>query len=301
MPRVSVIIPCYNHARYLADAVVSVIGQTYRDWEIIIVDDGSTDASAAVAAQLIADQPQASIRLLRQANSGPAHSRNNGIRHSQGDYILPLDADDMLAPTLLARMVAALDADPSIGFVYCDVRRFGAESTTLRSSAFSLDRLRFDAMMMPETLFRREAWQSVGGFYEEREFAYEDWDFWLALAAAGWQGHHIAEPLVYYRRTAEGSRLTGGQQRDLELRAELFLRHHTLYPPAVTAWAQRVCSPTWRNRRHLRSAVHWLAAFCWYLLLLARYQPALLRRALVRPLFWRMPIRIQGIMRRFGG
>jgi glycosyltransferase involved in cell wall biosynthesis len=296
-PRISVVIPCYNHAGVLPEAVLSVIAQHYDDWEIIIVDDGSSDDSAAVAERLIATYRARPIALMRQPNSGPGRSRNAGIERARGEYILTLDADDMLAPEMLARTAAVLDASPNVGFVYTDVRRFGAEANILHSSPFSRDRLRFDAMMMPETLFRRAAWEQVGGFFEAREFRYEDWDFWLSIAAAGWGGHHIAEPLVFYRRNAEGSRLTGGQLRDLELRAELFLRHRELYEPPVIAWAERVCSPAWSRDRRLRTPAHWLPAFAGYLALLARYQPRLLPRAALRPLFWRMPIGWQGKLR----
>src|SRR4051812_18713622 len=97
-PQISVIIPCYNHGRYLPGAVASVVAQTFDDWELIIVDDGSTDDSAAIAEQLIATYSRHSMHLLRQTNQGLSASRNNGIRSARGIYILPLDADDQIEP-----------------------------------------------------------------------------------------------------------------------------------------------------------------------------------------------------------
>lgn len=296
-PRVSVVIPCYNQARFLPEAVASVVAQTMADWEILIVDDGSPDDTAAVAERLIAAHPGRRITLIRQPNSGPGASRNAAIRRARGAYILPLDADDTVAPTLLAEMTAVLDAHPEVGFVYADVQRFGEERTVLRTRPYSLDRLRFDCLMMPETLFRRVAWAQVGGFNAAPAFRYEDWDFWLRLAAAGWQGHHIARPLVGYRRVASGSRLSAGRRNDLELRAQLVRSHRRLYEPALVTWAEQIGSPAWSRDWQLRSQAHWLAAQAWYSALIARYQPRMLPKVLLRPIFWRIPVRRQGSLR----
>jgi glycosyltransferase involved in cell wall biosynthesis len=292
--RVSVVIPCYNHAHYLPEAIAGVVAQTFRDWEAIIVDDGSPDDTAAVAARLIAAHPDRAIRLLRQPNRGLAASRNNAINVARGEYILPLDADDSIEPPMLAQTVAVLDARPEVGFVYTDVRRFGGESSILRCADYSLDRLRFDCLMMTATLFRKRAWAGTVGF---RDMHYEDWDFWLSLAEAGWQGWHIAQPLVRYRR-ATGSMLGAAQRHDLELRARIVLNHPHLYAPDVIAWASRVYVPGAPPPGALRSTARWLGAFAGYVRLLARHQPRLLPRSLLRPLFWRLPLGQQGYARR---
>jgi glycosyltransferase involved in cell wall biosynthesis len=296
-PRVSVIIPCYNQARFLPEAVASVVAQSSADWEILIVDDGSPDDTAAVAERLIAAYPERRITLLRQPNSGPGASRNTAIRRAQGLYILPLDADDTIAPTMLAETAAILDARPEVGFVYTDVRRFGEEATTLHTVPYSLDALRFDCLMMPETLFRRAAWAQTDGFNEAIAFRYEDWDFWLRLAHAGWQGYHLARPLVGYRRVATGSRLSAGRRNDLELRAQLVLNHAALYEPGFVTWARVVLSPAWSREGQLRSWPHWLLANAGYCVLIARHRPAMLPKALLRPLFWRISVRRQGRLR----
>jgi glycosyltransferase involved in cell wall biosynthesis len=306
-PRVSVVIPCYNQAQYLPDAVASVVAQTLDDWEIIVVDDGSPDDTAAVAEALIARyapaqsaiaaNPQRRIALIRQQNRGPGASRNAAIRQARGAYILPLDADDLIAPTMLAEAAAALDAHPEVGFVYTDVQRFGEEQTVLRTAPYDLDALRFDCLMMPETLFRRAAWAQTSGFNEAPDFRYEDWDFWLRLAQAGWQGRHLARPLVRYRRVAGGNRLSAGLRHDLELRAKIVRGHAALYEPAMVAWAERVLSPGWSPGGELRGVGRWLAAYLWYCALIARYRPAMLPKATMRPLFWRMPVRYQGRLR----
>jgi len=296
-PRVSIVIPCYRHAQFLPEAVASVVAQTFTDWEIIIIDDGSPDDTAAVAQRLIAAHPDRRIRLIRQENRGQAEARNTGIHAARAPYILPLDADDMIEPEMLAQTVVALDAHPEVGFVYTDVRRFGAENNILRTRPYSLDHLRFENLMMPATLFRREAWEQTGGFRTSKPvLGYEDWDFWVGLAEAGWEGLHIAQPLLRYRRTA-GSALSTARCYDLELRAHIFLNHQRLYEPDVLAWARRVTSPEWSFDGKLRSPWRWLLAYLGYLALIRRYYPLLLLPSLVRPIFWRLPIPWQGRLR----
>jgi glycosyltransferase involved in cell wall biosynthesis len=295
--RVSIVIPCYRQAQFLPEAVASVVAQTFTDWEIIIVDDGSPDDTAAVAQRLIAAHPDRRIRLIRQENRGLAEARNAGIRVARAPYILPLDADDMLEPEMLAQTVAALDAHPEVGFVYTDVRRFGAENNILRTRPYSLNRLRFQNLMMPATLFRREAWGQVGGFRMVKPVqGCEDWDFWISLAEAGWEGLHIAQPLLRYRRTA-GSMVSTVRRYNLEVRAHIFLNHQRLYEPDVLAWARRVTSPAWSVDGKLRSPWRWLLAYLGYLALIRRYYPLLLLPSLVRPIFWRLPIPWQGRLR----
>lgn len=296
-PRAGVIIPCYNQARFLPEAVASVVAQTFTGWEIIIVDDGSPDDTALVAQRLIAAFPERRIRLVRQDNRGLAAARNAGIEATRAPYILPLDADDAIEPEMLALAVAALDAHPEVGFVYTDVQRVGAERNILRTLPYSLERLRFECLMMPATLFRRKAWAQAGGF---RMFGaaqgYEDWDFWICLAEAGWKGMHIAQPLVRYRRT-ESSMLSHARRHDLELRAQIILDHRRLYEPDAVAWATRVLSPAWSVNWRLRSPWRWLLAYLGYVALIAQRHPPLLLRAIVHPLFWRMPIPWQGRLR----
>ncbi|MGQ9550724.1 MAG: glycosyltransferase family 2 protein [Roseiflexus sp.] len=296
-PKVSVVIPCYRQAHFLSEAVASVVAQTFTDWEIIIVDDGSPDDTAKVARRLIAAHPDRRIRLIRQENRGLAEARNAGIRVARAPYILPLDADDMLEPEMLAQTVAVLDSHPTVGFVYTDVRRFGAENNVMRTLPYSLERLRFENMMMPATLFRREAWEQVGGFRSVSPIqGYEDREFWVSLAEAGWMGLHIPQPLLRYRRT-EGSMLSQARRHDLELRAQIFLGHPSLYEPDVLAWARRVISPEWSVDGLLRSPWHRLLAYLGYLALIRRHHPALFLPSLVHPVFWRLPIACQGRLR----
>jgi glycosyltransferase involved in cell wall biosynthesis len=128
--RVSVVIPCFNYGHHLSEAVETVLAQTLQAFEIIIVDDGSTDDSATVAQGLIEAHPETSIRLISQPNSGsPGHSRNVGITAARAPYIVCLDADDMLALDYLERCAVTLDAHPEAAIAYGALQCFGDDTT----------------------------------------------------------------------------------------------------------------------------------------------------------------------------
>src|SRR4051812_33422066 len=120
MPRISVVTPCYNAFAFIGRTIVSVFDQSYRDWEHIVVDDGSRDESAASVARLLPGEPR--LRLIRQDNGGCARARNVGFDACSRDseYLLFLDADDCLEPHMLKTMVDYLDAHPDVGMAYCD-------------------------------------------------------------------------------------------------------------------------------------------------------------------------------------
>jgi glycosyltransferase involved in cell wall biosynthesis len=240
---VSVIIPCFNYARFLPDAVASLIAQTFENWELIIVDDGSTDESVMAARMQMARHPDRHIRLFQQPNAGPATARNTGAARAAGEYVLFLDADDMLAPALLDRATAILRERPEVGFVYSGMQLFGQDRHEWPSVPFSMRLLALDNYVPPHALVRRAAWQQVGGFDAARSlWAFEDWDFWLRVAAAGWNGWHIAEPLVRYRR--HGRSLSDAVQRAYEwdVRAQLICKHPRLYGRRLAAWAAARCA-----------------------------------------------------------
>src|SRR5262245_46410019 len=113
---VSVIIPCFNYGRYLNECIESLVRQSYGKWEAIIVDDGSSDETETVGHALASKD--ARVRYLRIQNAGVAIARNTGIEASKGTYLLALDADDLLRPAALEKMVKVLLRDKQIGFVY---------------------------------------------------------------------------------------------------------------------------------------------------------------------------------------
>ena len=206
MPRVSVIIPAYNAAATIAGTVDTIIRQTFQDFEIICVDDGSTDRTLAIVRQY-GDR----VRLVEQPNSGPAAARNNGARHSSGEYLAFLDADDLWMPQFLERSVAALDADPALSLVYCNCALADSEGVALDTSLVgdgfdhppSLNELltRLWPIMPSAALVRRSAYDACGGYRDALKgasFRFEDVDFWIKMREQG-PFSYIAEPLITWR------------------------------------------------------------------------------------------------------
>lgn len=242
-PLVSFVVPCYNYARFLSEAIASIVAQTIDDWEAIIVDDGSPDDTLAVARGLLAQYAGRRLRLLHQPNAGPAAARNNGAHAAQGEFLVFFDADDLLDSTFLAQTLAIAQADPSLGFVYTGMRMFGHDQHVWPSIPFDAQLLALDNFIPQHCLVRRAAWQQVGGFDVARSLrGFEDWDFWLRVVAAGWAGHHIAAPLVCYRR--HGSSLTDAVRADYawDVRAQLVVKHPKHYGPRLAAWALARCA-----------------------------------------------------------
>lgn len=237
MPEVSVVIPCYNHARYLIGAVRSVQAQTYTDWEIIIIDDGSRDGTDRVIDRLTTQSGQGSITAIFKDNGGVAAARNAGIGASSGAYILPLDADDRIAPTMLERSVALLGERYDLAIAYTDGVAFaaGLEPSAIRMPAWDPDRLREENCLASCSLYRRRTWEEVGG-YNVQMPSYEDWDFWLGCAERGFNAGHIPATLFGYRIGHTGLHAEG-LRRDLELRARIVLNHPRLFSQATLAWA----------------------------------------------------------------
>jgi glycosyltransferase involved in cell wall biosynthesis len=228
IPTVSVIIPCYGQAQYLPAAVASVVAQTFDDWELVVVDDGSPDDTAQVAERLINRHVGRRIRLLRGPNQGLSRARNTGIEAARGRYILPLDADDEVAPTMLESTVDVLERDPSIAAVYTDLQQFGEGDHLIRAADFNPNTLPDANHLSYCSLYRREVWEAVGGYNPNMKWGYEDWDFWLGVVEKGYQARRIPQPLFRYRIRATGM-YAGAVEHDSELRRQMTVNHPMMY------------------------------------------------------------------------
>ncbi len=236
-PAVSVVITCFNYAHWLPDSVDSVLEQSLTDFELLIVDDGSTDDSLAVAGRLAAGDDR--ITVLTQANAGqPAIPRNRAIERARGRYIASLDADDRLGPTALERSAAALDGDPRAGLAYLQQQDFGASCDLHPLLDWRLERLKRTNFLPSATMFRRAAWQLAGG-YNTNVRGYEDWDLWLGIAEAGFCGLPVPDALWFYRRH-EGGVFNQSKGGDLRLKAQVIVNRPGVFGDGVLDWARRV-------------------------------------------------------------
>jgi glycosyltransferase involved in cell wall biosynthesis len=235
--KVSVVVPCFNSVATLHEAVRSVQQQTLRDFEIVLVDDGSTDATRALIARIAGAHPRVRIEPILQANAGTAAARNAGIARARGRYVLPLDADDLIAPTMLERCATLLDSDPEIDIVYCDREDFGDISAIRSAGSFAVERLKFFNQLGYCSLYRRSLWQAIGG-YRTNVSGFDDWDFWIAAAVRERKAAHIPEPLFKHRRHAQSQlwRLMPAFER---LHAQIILNNRAAYSEDEVAMAER--------------------------------------------------------------
>lgn len=222
-PTVAVVVTCYNLGRFLDEAVDSVLAQTYDDFEIVIVDDGSTDVETV---QLLAAYRRSKTRVIRSENRGLSAARNLGIRASRSPYVTTLDADDRFVPTMLEQSVRTLEGDPAIAFASHWLRTFGDEVWEWKPQRCDLGALADANTINGAALMRRECFEVVGGFDEEMRDGCEDWDFWLSAVEAGLRGTIIPDILYEYRRRpASMSREMMQDDRHAHIYAHIARKH----------------------------------------------------------------------------
>lgn len=194
----SVVIPCYNHGEFLLEAIASIESHSGRYWEIIIVNDGSTDPATLEVLEALKKQ---GYHIIDQVNQGLSAARNAGIHHSLGRYILPLDADNRVQLPYLTRAVDILDQHPDVGVVYGNLELFGERSGVVQVPRLSVDLLLVGNAIDACAVFRRSIWDDLGGYDSNipGKLGYEDWDFWLGVLERGWKFWHLEEVGFSYR------------------------------------------------------------------------------------------------------
>ncbi len=251
---VSVIMPAYNSGRYIAESVASVRAQTYAAWECIVVDDGSTDDTAAVVKRLVEEDGR--VRYVARPNGGQAAARNTGLREARGDIVAFLDSDDLWLPEKLEAQLAVLD-ERGVDLVYTDGYIFSDDGTELREERFHILPGEARGTEMFRTLFasnrigtlsvlmRRSALDAVGLFDEDRAYQNcEDYDLWLRLARRGASFYGMTEKLVRYRRHAAATTHTASK---LLTPALAVLLRHASDPALDPALARRTVRRFYRD------------------------------------------------------
>lgn len=201
MPKISVIVPCYNHAHYLVECIDSILAQTSKDWECIIVNDGSTDNTAEIAREQ-ADRDDR-ITVLNKDNAGLSEARNSGIKQARGIYILPLDADDKIAPDYISKALSIFDDTPETDLVYCNADFFGDVNEPWYIKEFSLYNLAISNVIFCSAVYRKSAWQKVNGYDKNLHRGLEDWEFWISILKNNGRVHKLEETLFFYRKKNE--------------------------------------------------------------------------------------------------
>lgn len=199
MPDVSIVIPCFNHGATLQETLDSVNSQTSRNYEVVVVDDGSTDEATVRFLDQLAVRNIEGLKVLRTANQGVSAARNEGIRAAQGQYVLTLDADDRIASDYLEKAYEIFESQPGILIVYGERTLFGEKTGQAPLPSYDKRRLLVENMIYPASFFRKKSWQEVGGYNEKMVYGWEDWDFWIALSSLGGKVVKIPEEMFFYR------------------------------------------------------------------------------------------------------
>jgi glycosyltransferase involved in cell wall biosynthesis len=235
-PAVSVVVPCYNDGPFVDRLVATLAAQSFRNFEVIIVDDGSDEATRAKLATL-----DPSVRVIRQTNQGPGAARNTGFREAKADLVMPLDCDDEIAPEFLAVAVAAMKKSPDAAFVFSHLRLAGETHGTLERSFHPFDML-FSNGIPSCALIRKSVWDAIGGYDEVMRDGYEDWEFFLRIALHGYPAVEIPRPLFTYNMASDGLLLGRSSRAHVRLWRYMRQKHRDAYrlPSLVRLW--------WRTR-----------------------------------------------------
>lgn len=200
---VSIIIPSYNDTKYLVDAISSALSQSYKDIEVIVVNDGSTNEEDK---RFFNEFSNPSVRVITKTNEGLAAARNTGIKASKGEFFVPLDADDQIKPDFIEKLIVVMK--DNVGVAYSDQEFFGEENRLMPMKEFNFVDLLSQNHISVCSLVRREAYDEVltknlVGYNPNMVYGYEDWDFWISIAELGWEFRCIHEPLFMYRRRVD--------------------------------------------------------------------------------------------------
>jgi glycosyltransferase involved in cell wall biosynthesis len=229
MPRVAVVVPCFDDGETLPDALASLREQ--EPHELVVVDDGSTDLATVEA---LARLEVEGVRVVRRENGGLSAARMTGVEETIAPYVMPLDADDALAPGALAALADALDADAEAVMTWGDLEIWGDIETRVEPG-HRLDpwQIAYLNTLPVASMVRRDALLAVGGW--QLQHGYEDWDLWMSFAERGWRGAYVPATVLRYRRRG-GRMLEGCIPRHGELYAQLRKRHPQLFQARRRNW-----------------------------------------------------------------
>ncbi len=228
---VSIIVPCYNHAQFLDEALQSVLNQTYNNWECIIVNDGSPDNTKEVASRWCKNDNR--FLYLEKQNGGLSSARNAGITISKGKYILPLDADDILHESYLSKLVPELNQDKTLAIVSCYSKFFLKNKENiiheLKPVGTTYHALLFENCLIATSLYRKVCWEEVGGYDENMKHGFEDWEFWIAITKSGWTFKVVEAFLFFYRKQKQSMLIDTLQNHRISNMEYVFKKHKDLY------------------------------------------------------------------------
>lgn len=230
MKLVSVVIPCYNQGLYIEECIESVINQTYKNIEIIIVNDGSTDSHTIDTLNKI-KRVYPSIKIISINNLGLSGARNEGIKNSKGYYILPLDGDDKIDITYVERCINIFNENKDVDIVYSIAEFFGTKKGIFGLRDFSIKSMLQNNCVYCTAMYRRLDYDKTPGYSMDMKYGLEDWDFWLYMIENNKKFYRINKVLFYYRRkdTSMINKLIQEKEKNYMMRQLIYNKHKKLY------------------------------------------------------------------------
>lgn len=218
---VSVVIPCYNYAAYVKEAIESVLAQTYRNIEIIVIDDGSTDNSHKVIKSL---QVRHNLIYIRQSNRGVVYTRNKGVELAKGAYMIQLDADDWLDSTYVEKTLSMAEVSGA-HIVYTQAKIFGRANFVTDYPDYKIEYLKHDGFMNASALVHKSIFDGRSYDMYLNDKGNEDWDLFLDACLDGHAAILLDEPLLNYRKHEN---LHSRADAFEGTKKEILVRHHVL-------------------------------------------------------------------------
>lgn len=194
---ISIVVPVYNQAAFVAETLASIVAQSFQDWECILVNDGSTDSSEAILLEFVAQDQRFSYH--KKENGGLASARNFGIEKATKPFIFPLDSDDLITSDCLLEVSKTIDKNPEAAVIHFDTEFFGSKTGLNKLPDYTYKTLLIQNCFVACTVFNKAIWEKCGG-YDENLKSFEDWDFWIRSLTANSVVVKIPKVLFHYRK-----------------------------------------------------------------------------------------------------
>lgn len=225
-PLVSIIIPCYNDAKYIEQSINSALNQNYSNKEVIVIDDGSNAKTKGILKKL----EHQITKLITQENKGQSTARNVGIREAKGEYILTLDSDDYFESTFCEKAIEKFTLNIDTKIVTCHANRiFGNHRRDVfKPNGGKIEDFLLRNCAMGSAMFKKFDWNEISGYDEKMRSGFEDWEFYIRLLKRGGSAYVIAEPLFNYRLRND-STTSKANKIKYELLRSIYFKHHNLF------------------------------------------------------------------------
>lgn len=224
---VTVIVPAYNYANFIGECLDSVLSQTFKNWECIVIDNGSTDNTQEIVKSY--SNKDGRIKYHYTNQKGVSLARNLAVSLSHGTYLLPLDADDKIDPTYLEKAVNIMNQNPEISLVYCNAILFGSVNKKWILPDFNYKAMLIENSIFCTALIKKNEFLAVNGYNVNMVEGFEDWDFWIKYLANNKKVYKLNDILFYYRIKQHSRNSVLDTEKQLRLRTQIYYNHKDIY------------------------------------------------------------------------